>query len=259
MVEQPRERNLVGRPPVALGHAAQALVLERPRAQGVPGDKPDAALAAPPQLPLPLPLAEVVLVLDAHHLEVLLRLLDLLGAHLREAEVPHVALLLQLGQLSEELAGRHFAVEAVQLEQVDPLHPQALEARLASLHEVLGAGVGAPLVGPVAHQPRLGRDHEALGVGVQRLGDELLAHEGPVRVGRVDEVDAEVYGAPQHAEGLGAVAGRTPHPLAGDPHRPEAEARHGEGVGRAEVEGGGVVGHATQTRAVGLAVRAAGG
>jgi hypothetical protein len=61
---------------------------------------------------------------------------------------------------------------------------------------------------------------------MQRLGDELLADVRPVAVGRVDEVDAELDGAPQDGERGVAVGGRAPDPVAGDPHRTEAETVH---------------------------------
>ena len=48
-------------------------------------------------------------------------------------------------------------------------------------------------------QPGLGRDDDVVGVGVQRLADQLLGDVRAVGVGGVDEGDAELDGAAQHA------------------------------------------------------------
>ena len=45
---------------------------------------------------------------------------------------------------------------------------------------------------------------------MQRLGDQLLADVRTVRVGGVDEVDAELDGPAEHRLGLVAVAGLAP-------------------------------------------------
>ena len=51
---------------------------------------------------------------------------------------------------------------------------------------------------------------------------------GPVGVGGVDEVDAELDRAAQDRLRLVAVGGRAPDAGAGDPHRAEAEAVDGQ-------------------------------
>ena len=89
---------------------------------------------------------------------------------------------------------------------------------------MLGAAVGRHWSGPGAVEAALGRDHEVVGIGVQRLGDQLLADLGPVGVGGVDQVDAELDDPAQHALGPVAVGRLAPDPVAGDPHRAEAEA-----------------------------------
>src|SRR5581483_8514363 len=74
-----------------------------------------------------------------------------------------------------------------------------------------------PLLEAVA-EPALRRDHEAVRVRMQRLGDQLLAAAGAVDVRRVDEVDAELERAAQHALAFLRVLD--------DAHRAEAEAPH---------------------------------
>ena len=98
--------------------------------------------------------------------------------------------------------------------------------RLPSQHslQALGAAVARPLARAGAAQAALGRDHEVVRVRVQRLGDQVLADLGPVGVGGVDQVDAELdrRGAAPRLRLVGVV-GRAPDAVAGDPHRAEAE------------------------------------
>ena len=76
---------------------------------------------------------------------------------------------------------------------------------------MLGSAVRMPLVRAAARQAALGGDHEIVGVGVQRLGDQSLGDFRSVRVCRVDQVDVELDGAPQHALALVRVSRGSPH------------------------------------------------
>ena len=71
---------------------------------------------------------------------------------------------------------------------------------------------------------------------MERLGDQVLAHLGPVGVRGVDQVDAQLDDAPEEALGLLRVVRRAPDALPGDPHGAETKAvdlevtADGEGV-----------------------------
>ena len=56
--------------------------------------------------------------------------------------------------------------------------------------------------------------------------DELLRHIRSVRVGRVDEIDAQLDGAPQDAQGEIAIPRGSPHAAPRKLHRPETEPVH---------------------------------
>jgi hypothetical protein len=58
---------------------------------------------------------------------------------------------------------------------------------------------------------------------VQRLRDQVLAHLGPVRVGGVDQVHAQLDHAAQDRLGVVRIVGRPPDAVAGDAHGAEAE------------------------------------
>ncbi|OGA61695.1 MAG: hypothetical protein A3G81_07655 [Betaproteobacteria bacterium RIFCSPLOWO2_12_FULL_65_14] len=62
--------------------------------------------------------------------------------------------------------------------------------------QVPGPRVALPCGRARAREPALGGDDQVLRVRVQRFGDQLLAHPGAVAVGGVEEIVAELVGAP---------------------------------------------------------------
>src|SRR5262249_22306413 len=79
-----------------------------------------------------------------------------------------------------------------------------------------------PDVRAVTRVPTFGRDEQP-GVGVQRLADQILADERAVRIGRVEQIDAEVARTTKRCDRAFAVDGRPPDSWTGDPHRAEPE------------------------------------
>jgi hypothetical protein len=73
----------------------------------------------------------------------------------------------------------------VELVEVDPLEPQALEAAVDGAPQVLRPPVGIPRVPRRPHEPALRPDHQAGRVRIQRLGDQRFVHLRPVAVGGV--------------------------------------------------------------------------
>ena len=63
---------------------------------------------------------------------------------------------------------------------------------------------------------------------MQRLANELLGHIGPVGVGGIDQIDAELDRSTQDTERRVTIGRGTPHPWSGKLHRPESEAVHRE-------------------------------
>ncbi len=170
---------------------------------------------------------EVVEVLDADDRHDRPGGLELVDGDLREADVCHLPLVDQVGKQPELVFGADVRVDPVQLEQVDAVDPEAAQAHLALLAQVLGSSDGHPDARSAAGQSGLGRDHEPVGVGVERLVDEILADLGPVRVGGVDQVDTEVDRTSEDADAVVAVGRLAPDPGAGELHGAEAEAVHG--------------------------------
>jgi hypothetical protein len=137
--------------------------------------------------------------------------LDLLDRDLGEPDVADLALVLQLLEQAELLLARHVRVDAVQLPEVDRVEAETAQAHLAALAQEVGAPADRPSARPGAQQAGLRRDREAV-VGVQCIGDELLGDVGPVGLGRVDEVDAQLGQPLEHRDRLVVVGGRPQMP-----------------------------------------------
>ena len=89
---------------------------------------------------------------------------------------------------------------------------------------MLGTAVGVPSPRAGPREAALRRDHEPLGVRVERLGDLQLVDLRAVRVGGVDQGDAELDHATEDAQGVLRVRRRAPDSGTEELHRPEAEA-----------------------------------
>src|SRR5690606_27982775 len=118
--------------------------------------------------------------------------LDLRDRYLGEAHVTNLAFRLKVPERSELILCRHGGIDPVQLIQVDAIDAKTAKTALAGSAQMIGPAVRRPDIGTRALEPRLRRDHEAGWIRMQRPADEPLAHLGTVRIGRVDEVDAQV-------------------------------------------------------------------
>jgi len=100
----------------------------------------------------------------------------------------------------------------VQLPQIQLVLLQTPEAHEHALLQVLGSPHRQPHIRPVADEAALGRDDHATRIGREDLREQFLAHECAVAVGRVDEVDAQLWNPPDGSHGLRAVYRRPPWP-----------------------------------------------
>src|SRR6185312_16532070 len=69
------------------------------------------------------------------------------------------------------------------------------------------------------------------------FANELLGKIGAVRIGGVDEVDAEIGQAAERLQSLRAISGRTPDSVADDAHCAEAETVDVKGAANAKAAG----------------------
>src|ERR1700694_1503165 len=178
---------------------------ELSRRHGEPGYKAKALGFAVSKGVLRLAVGDVVEVLHRHDLHELTSRFDLRDRHLGEAHGGDLSFTDQVRQQTELLFLRDLRVDAMELEQVEPLDAQPAQAHLSLLTEVLGSAYRYPHIGTGAYQAGLGRDQQVLGVGVQCFADQLLAHVRSIGIGGVDEVDSQLDCPAQHADCLGAV------------------------------------------------------
>ena len=183
-----------------------------------------------------------------------MRLAELLDRHVAEPDVPDLPFPLELEECADRLAERHRRVRPVELVQRDLLEPQAAEAAFARLLQVIGSAVGRPPPGARTLEASLRGDDQVVGIRMQRLGDEVLAHLGTVRVGGVDEVHVELNGSAQHRLGLVGVGRLAPDAAPGDAHRAEPEAIDGDVAADRDRAGGSCggsagIGHGRHTTA----------
>lgn len=173
---------------------------------------------------LPHAIDQVVAVLHGSDREEAARAFDLLDVHLRQADVPDLAVLSREMQEAELIFFGDVRIDPVQLVQIDTFQPQPPQAAVQLFAQAFGSPVGLPLAGAGPIESTLGGDDETPRVAVQRLRNQLFADVRPVGFRRVDEVHVELDRASQHGDRLVVVGGRPD--LAGprDAHRAEPEA-----------------------------------
>src|SRR4051794_24525989 len=150
------------------------------------------------------------------------------GAGLGEPEVADLALLHELGHRADGLLDRRLGVDAVLVVEVDGVHAEALERRLARLAHVAGVAADAEeLAVLAAHVAELRGDQRALPAPLaQRAADEPLVGERAVHVGGVEQCRPELERAVDGAHRL-ALVGRPVelrHPHAAEAERSRLEA-----------------------------------
>jgi hypothetical protein len=111
--------------------------------------------------------------------------------------------------------------------EVDVVHAETLQRRVAGLADVLRAAVDPePAAVLASNVAELRRELHLVAAAVDGLPDEPLVGERAVRVGGVQEGDADVEGPLDGLGGLELVGG--PVELA-HPHAAQPESRDGEG------------------------------
>lgn len=137
-------------------------------------------------------------------------------------------------QRAELVGQRCRGIEAMELEQLDPVEAQPPERRCHVISQRLGAGI----VGPTsrlggADDADLRGDEQIVGIRVERLGEQLLVRAPPVHVGGVDQGDAELDRPLRHGDRGGSRLGRCGR----QPHGAEAQPPHLEIAADAERPG----------------------
>jgi hypothetical protein len=119
----------------------------------------------------------------------------------------------------------HVRVHAVLVEEVDHVEPQASEALVGDLLDVIGLAIGAALLAVGREvEAELGGDDDAVADRSEGLPHEDLVDEGAVELGGVEEGNAVVDGGAKQGDVRLAVGART----VGHRHAHAAEAEGGD-------------------------------
>ena len=145
--------------------------------------------------------------------------------------MPDEALGLHVLDHPELILERDERIDSVQLPKVDALKAQPPQRHVHALAQVLRASDRAPLIGALAREAAFRCDEEPL-IRIEGLADEVLAHLRAIRVGGVDEIDAEFNRSTQDLDGSAAICRIAPDAGPGDAHGSKAKAPDGHRVGR---------------------------
>ncbi len=91
----------------------------------------------------------------------------------------------------------------MQVIEIDDLHAQPLEARLAGLRHVFGAAIDTRLAVRPTDIAELRCQHDFVAPALESAADQRLVSAGTIHVGRVDQIDAEIDGPVDGRDGFG--------------------------------------------------------
>ena len=135
------------------------------------------------------------------------------GTGLGQAEMADLALGDQVADGAGNVLDRHGRIDAVLIEQVDPVGAQALQRGFGHGLDMGGRLLVPPRRPPVSgsmSKPELGRDHHPVADGMKGLAQQFLVEEGAVSLGCVEQ---------RHATVMRRATGRSFHPGRGPRHK----------------------------------------
>src|SRR6185503_19832148 len=111
----------------------------------------------------------------------------------RQPDMPDLAVAPRALQEAELLLVGHRGVDAMQLIEIDALEPEPPQAAVESVLQAGSPAVDLPAIGSGPVELALGGNHQSRWIRMERIGDQLLADAGTVRLGRIDKVDTEFH------------------------------------------------------------------
>ena len=117
-----------------------------------------------------------------------------LHARLRQPEVFDLAFADQVLDRARDVLDRHVGIDAVLIEEIDPIGLEPLQRRVGDLADVRRPAVQPRLLAAFELEAELRRDHDLIANRRERFADELFVRERPVDFGRIEERDAAIDG-----------------------------------------------------------------
>ena len=124
---------------------------------------------------------------------------DGLGTRLGEPKVMHLSLINKILDGTRYLLNRDVGINAVLVEQVNPVGAQPLQRFLCNLANILRAAIKA-ITGPSVFKPELGCNDDLVADGGKRLTKQFLIIARPVGFGGVEEGNAEINGVTEQRD-----------------------------------------------------------
>jgi len=227
-LEEPGEGDLFWSGVVGAGDLVEDFASCAARAEREPGNEGDGVLFAVVHDVVPFAVGEAVAILHGDDGNDAAGALDVFLRDVGESDEANLAFFFEQGERADGFLERNDGIGNVELIDINAVELQAFEAAFDGLAKMSGSGVMGPLIGAGTVPATLGGNDEAGRIRMQGLSDEFFADIGAVRIGGVNEIDAELDGAAQNGYGRLAVLGRAPDAIAGDAHGAKAEAMDGE-------------------------------
>ena len=89
-----------------------------------------------------------------------------------------------------DVLDRHVRVDAVLIEQIDPIGLESLQRRVGDLPNVLGPAVQPGLLAALELEAEFRRNHHLIANRAERFADDLFIRERAVGFGGIEERDA---------------------------------------------------------------------
>ena len=105
----------------------------------------------------------------------------------------HLALLDQVLDSSRYVFNRNLVIDAMLIEQIDDIGPQALERRFGNLLNMLWTAVQPSLLAVFDVESELGRDHYIFTKWSQRLAHEFFICVGTINLRCIEERDTALH------------------------------------------------------------------
>src|SRR4030095_7636663 len=112
---------------------------------------------------------------------------------------------------------RYFAIDSMQLINIDSFELQSLQTLVHALRQIFWSTIRYPIARPRSGETALGRNHQIFWIWMQRFRNQQLARLGAVGVGRINQIPTELDHAPQNLLRVLAIRWPPPNSRAGDP------------------------------------------
>ena len=118
--------------------------------------------------------------------------------------MPDLAFVNQVFDRTGDVFDWHVRVDAVLVEEVDPIGLEPLQRRLGHLANVRRPAVQPHQLAVVELEAELGGDHDLVAHGTERLADHLFVRERSVDFGRVEKRHPALEGRADDGNALGS-------------------------------------------------------